>query len=109
MYDCDCDFQSLTSNVQVQGVVSGGPCDGIMDLGDELIFIGDNYIKGMPLQDVPALLSQNQGEEIVFIVHKGKPIDWFSHCSTFSESEFQRVGAISHPRWFGDQENSPSG
>ena len=52
-------------------MVAGGPYDGIMDLGDELIFIGDSYVKGMPLQDVSTLLSKNQEEEIVFIVHKG--------------------------------------
>ena len=57
--------------VQISRVVAGKPCDGILELGDEIIFIGNEYVEGMTLEEVKSVLARNQEDEITFIIRRG--------------------------------------
>ncbi len=67
---------NATDVVQISSVVSGKPCDGILELGDEISFIGNESLEGMTLQDVKLLLASNQEDELTFIVKRGGALEY---------------------------------
>ncbi len=59
--------------MQIIDVVAGGPCEGILEVGDEIIYIASDYVEGMKLQAVSTLLqARNQEDEITFIITRGE-------------------------------------
>ena len=90
--------------MQISCVVPGRPCEGILELGDEIVFIGNESLEGMTLQDVKTVLSWNQEDEITFIVKRGVALECCTlHCDTI-DYELQREGATSHQRLSGEEE-----
>ncbi len=58
--------------IQIISVIAGGPCDGILKVGDEILCVGDENFEGATVQEVSNMLATIQEDAVTFIIKKGQ-------------------------------------